>query len=396
MTLLTAVEKKVSSALLPVYRPMEPVIVAGRGSYLVTEDGRELLDFTSGIGVNAFGYADAELQRVIAGALSTGLVHTSNLFRTEPAKLLAERLVEVSCADRVFFCNSGGEANEGALKFARRLARQKGGADKHEIIALKGSFHGRLFGTLAVTDRPSFRDPFQPVMPGAHFVAVDDVDALAAVASSARTAAIIVEPVQGEGGVRPLSSDYLAALREVADRVDAVLIFDEVQCGLGRTGALFAYQHAGVEPDILTLAKPIAGGLPMGAILVKEHVASAIQPGDHATTFGGGPLVSTVALSVLNRIAEPAFLADVAAKGEHLANLLGQLLAHPSVQQVRGIGLMWGIELDGPAAPVYARAVEHGVAVTMAGEKVIRLLPPLTITKAELELGIERLQAALA
>ena len=396
MTLLTTVEKTTTSALLPVYRSLEPVIVGGHGAYLITEDGRELLDFTSGIGVSAFGHGDAELNSVIAGALSSGLIHTSNLFRTHPAQQLAARLVELSCAERVFFCNSGGEANEGALKFARKLGRQKGGAAKHEIIALKGSFHGRLFGTLAVTDRPAFRDPFLPVMPGAHFVPVDDIDALNAVASAERTAAIIVEPVQGEGGVRPLSSDYLAALREVADRIDAVLIFDEVQCGMGRTGSLFAYQQVGVEPDIITLAKPLAGGLPMGAILLKEHVASAIQPGDHATTFGGGPLVSTVALSVVNRIADPAFLADVIAKGEHLANLLGQLLAHPSVKQVRGVGLMWGIELDVPAGPVYARSVDHGLAVTTAGEKVIRLLPPLTITRSELELGIERLQAALA
>ena len=393
---VTTIETKAASALLPVYRSMEPIITGGHGCYLQTADGRELLDLTSGIGVNAFGYGDAQIVAAIAQGLQSGLVHTSNLFKTLPAQQLAARLVELSFADRVFFCNSGGEANEGALKFARRYAREHGGIAKHEVVALKGSFHGRLFGTLAVTDRPSFREPFEPVMPGAHFVTPEDVGELNAAVSPARTAAIIAEPVQGEGGVRPLSEEYLVALREAADRVNAVLIFDEVQCGLGRTGKLFAYQHSGVEPDILNLAKPLAGGLPMGAILLRESVASTIKPGDHATTFGGGPLVSTVALQVLNRLTQPGFLSDVVAKGEYLANLLGQLLAHPAVKQVRGLGLMWGIELTSEAAPVLARAVEHGLLLTLAGERVVRLLPPLTISKPELELALERLQAALA
>jgi predicted acetylornithine/succinylornithine family transaminase len=393
---VTTIETNVAPALLPVYRSMEPVIIGGHGCYLQTEDGRELLDLTSGIGVNAFGYGDAQLVAAIAQGLKSGLVHTSNLFKTIPAQQLAARLVELSFADRVFFCNSGGEANEGALKFARRYAREQGGDAKHEVIALKGSFHGRLFGTLAITDRPTFRAPFEPVMPGARFVTPEDVAELNAAVSAERTAAIIVEPVQGEGGVRPLSAEYLQAVRAAADRVNAVLIYDEVQCGLGRTGKLFAYQNSGVEPDLLTLAKPLAGGLPMGAILLRESVASAIKPGDHATTFGGGPLVSTVALYVLNRLTEPGFIDEVASKGEYLANLLGRLIAHPAVKQVRGLGLMWGIELESEAAPVLARAVERGVLLTLAGEKVLRLLPPLTITRSELERGLELLQEALA
>jgi acetylornithine/succinyldiaminopimelate/putrescine aminotransferase len=302
----------------------------------------------------------------------------------------------LSVADRVFFCNSGGEANEGAIKFARRWAGANGGAEKHEIVALKGSFHGRLFGTMAVTDRPGFRDQFQPVMPGARFVTPENIDELASAVSAARTAAIIAEPVQGEGGVCPLSVDYLRALREAADGAGAALIFDEVQCGLGRTGSLFAYQALGVEPDIITLAKPLAGGLPMGAIMVREHIAAAIKPGDHATTFGGGPLLSTVALSIVNRIADPAFLQAVSSTSDYLANLLGRLLAHPNVKQVRGLGLMWGIELETPAAPVQARALESGLLVTLAGERVVRLLPPLTVTVNELERGIELLHGALA
>src|SRR5687768_527738 len=384
-----------ASALLPVYRSLDLQIASGHGCYLVTEDGRRLLDFTSGIGVNAFGYADVQLADALRGALDSGLVHTSNLFHTRPAQDLAARLVELSCADRVFFCNSGGEATEGALKFARRYAREQGGDQKHEIIALKGSFHGRLFGGMAVTDRPGFRNQFEPVMPAVTFITPDDIDELNAAVSAERTAAIIVEPVQGEGGINPMSASYLEALRAAATRVNAVLIFDEVQCGLGRTGELFAYQTTAVEPDIFTLAKPLAGGLPMGAILLKEHVAAAVKPGDHATTFGGGPLVSTIALSVVNRIAEPAFLADVKSKGEQLANLLGRLMSHPSVKQVRGIGLMWGVELSVEAAPVLKRAIATGLLVTLAGDKVIRLLPPLVVSPAELESGIELLLEAL-
>jgi predicted acetylornithine/succinylornithine family transaminase len=389
-------EKTALNALLPVYKSLPVDIVSGQGCYLVTEDGRRLLDFTSGIGVNAFGYGDAETAAAIAAALTNGVLHTSNIFRTRPARQLAERLVELSCADQVFFCNSGGEANEGALKFARRYAGSVGGTQKHEVIALKGAFHGRLFGTMAATDRPAFRTQFEPVMPGVRFVSPDHPAELEAAASAERTAAIIAEPVQGEGGVRPLTREFMHALRAAADATNAVLIFDEIQCGLGRTGELFAYQTFDCEPDIITLAKPLAGGLPMGAILVKERVARTIQPGDHATTFGGGVLVSTVALSAVNRIADPAFLAAVCARGEQLANLLGRLLGHPNVKQVRGVGLMWGIELSVPAAPVQTRALARGLVVTLAGENVIRLLPPLTVTASELEQGIELLQGVLA
>jgi acetylornithine/N-succinyldiaminopimelate aminotransferase len=389
-------EQATTSALLPVYKSLDLVITGGRGSYLIADDGRELLDFTSGIGVNALGYGDAGIAAAIAEGLATGVIHTSNIFRTQPNQRLAEKLVELSCADRVFFCNSGGEANEGAIKFARRYAREIGGEAKHEIVALKGAFHGRLFGTMAVTDRPAFRDQFAPVMPGVVFVEPGNAAELIAAVSAERTAAIIVEPVQGEGGVKPLLPEYMRQLREAADRANAVLIFDEVQCGLGRTGTLFAYEQTGVEPDVIALAKPLAGGLPMGAILVKEKIAQAIKAGDHATTFGGGPLVSTVALAVVNRIAEPAFLQAVRDKADHLANLLGRLLAHPKVKQVRGVGLMWGIEVEGDAAPIQQKALAAGLLVTLAGPSVIRLLPPLTITMNELERAIELLHGALA
>lgn len=384
-----------SSALLEVYRPAEPVFVGGRGSRLIDEGGRAYLDFTSGIGVNALGYSDASVAAAIRDALESGLIHTSNLFRTRPPAELAAELTQLSFADRVFFCNSGAEAIEAAFKFARKRALAVGGSEKHEIVALRGSFHGRLFGSLAATDRAAYREPFEPLMPGVRFVAPGDEDAVRATVSADRTAAIVVEPVQGEGGVRPIDADFLHLLREVADEADAALIFDEIQCGLGRTGHLFAYQGVGVEPDLLTLAKPLAGGLPMGAVLLTERVAEAMRPGDHGSTFGGGPLVSNVALSVVRRVSAPAFLEGVRARGERLGTALGGLVGQAGVVDVRGRGLMWGVELDRPAAPVVGRALELGLLLTTAGERVIRLLPPLTIDDQELDEGVAILAEAL-
>lgn len=385
-----------SSALLGIYRPLGAPIVGGHGSRLLMEDGREVVDFVSGIAVNALGYGDPGVAAAISEVVAGGVLHTSNLYRTRPAELLAEELVRHSFADRVFFCNSGAESNEAAFKFARRWARERGGPAKHEIVALRGSFHGRLFGTLAATDRPAYREPFEPLAPGFHFVSPGDEAGLMAAVSPERTAALIAEPVQGEGGVRPLSASELQRLREVADQVGAALILDEVQCGLGRTGRLFAYEEAGVVPDILTLAKPLAGGLPMGAVLLTDEIASTLRPGDHGTTFGGGPLVSAVALVVLQRISEPAFLAAVRHKGERVLETLTPFVGRYGIREVRGRGLLVGIELEGAAAPVVSRAFEAGLLITTAGEKVLRLLPPLAITEAELETGLEILLEVLA
>lgn len=373
--------------LIGTYKGDRPTLVSARGCTVTTDDGRELLDFVAGIGVNALGYAHPVIEKALQQGLATGLLHTSNLYRNKPAQKLANLLTELSFADRVFFCNSGGEANEGAFKFARRYAREIGGADKHEIVALKGSFHGRLFGTLAATDRPAFRAPFEPVMPGVRFIVPNDFEGAQTAISRERTAAIIAEPVQGEGGIRVLDGKYMAHLRALADANDALLIFDEVQCGLGRTGSLFAYERLGVAPDVLTLAKPLAGGLPMGAVLVAEKVAVTIKTGDHATTFGGGALVSTVAHAVVQHIADPAFIADVKAKGEYLAGRLNALKSS-KVKEVRGIGMMWGIELTEAAAPYVARAFEAGLLVTTAGENVIRLLPPLVVTQQQIATAV--------
>ena len=383
-------------ALLGVYRPASPVFVAGEGRRVFDAEGRSYLDFGSGIGVNALGYGDAGVSGALRAALDTGLIHTSNLFRTAPAEALAAELVARSFADRVFFCNSGAEANEAAFKFARRWAREQGGEAKHEIVSLRGAFHGRLFGVLAATDRPSMQQPFVPLMPGVRFAEVGDEAGLAAVVSAERTAAIIAEPVQGEGGVKPLPRSFVRALRAAADAAGALLIFDEVQCGLGRTGSLFAYEQFGVVPDLLTLAKPLAGGLPMGATLLSERVAVAVQPGDHATTFGGGPLVASVALEVVRRLASPEFLAEVRARGAQLGAGLAELRALPAVSEVRGIGLMWGVELNIPAAQVVSGALAAGLLVTSAGEKVVRLLPPLNITANEIAEGVAILREVLA
>jgi predicted acetylornithine/succinylornithine family transaminase len=378
-------------ALLGVYSRVGPTFVAGEGCELIAADGARYLDFTAGIAVNALGFGAPVVRRAIEDALATGLIHVSNLYRTEPGELLAEELAARSFANAVFFCNSGAEANEGAFKFARRAT------GKTDIVAFSGGFHGRLFASLAATDRPDYRRPFEPLLAGVRIVPLGDRDATDRAVDASRTAAVIVEPVQGEGGVRPVPPEWLGHLRALCDERGAALIFDEVQCGLGRTGALFAYEHAGVLPDILTLAKPLAGGLPMGAVLLNERIAAAAQPGDHATTFGGGPLVASVALAVVRAIGEPAFLAEVRRKGAWLEERLERLAAHrPRVREIRGRGLMWGIELGEPVAPVVAAARERGLLVVSAGPTVIRLVPPLVISVPELERGIAVLEEVLA
>jgi len=393
---MTVSTSRQSGALLGVYKQPATVFVAGEGSHLIAEDGTRYLDFTSGIAVNALGYGDADFAAAIHESLAAGLVHTSNLFRTRPGVELAEWLVQHSFADRVFFCNSGAEANEGAFKFARRFARESGGAAKHEIVAFRGSFHGRTFGALAATDRPGYQEPFKPLMPGVHFCDVGAMEQLEEVVRADRTAAVIIEPIQAEGGVLPVPAWFLKEVREICDREGALLIFDEVQVGLGRTGTLWAHQATSVEPDIMTLAKPLAGGLPMGAVLMRESVAQAIQPGDHATTFGGGPLVASAALAVCRKIGDPAFLADVRRKGELLEESLGALaLRRNDIVTVRGAGLIWGIEVAGAAGDVVAAAFEAGLLLVGAGPNVVRLVPPLTISDDDLGKGIAVLEGVL-
>ena len=282
-----------TTALLGVYARVGPTFVAGEGCELIAADGSRYLDCVAGIAVNALGYGHPAIRDAVTRALETGLIHVSNLYHTEPGERLAEELVARSFADRVFFCNSGAEANEAAFKFARKWSARPG------IVAFSGSFHGRLFASLAATDRPDYRTPFEPLVPGVHLLPLGDRAAAQRMLAESPVGAVIIEPVQGEGGVRPVPADWLGFLRALCDAHGAALIFDEVQCGLGRSGTLFAYEQSGVVPDMLTLAKPLAGGLPMGAVLLSDRIAAALQPGDHATTFGGGPLVATVALGSL-------------------------------------------------------------------------------------------------
>jgi predicted acetylornithine/succinylornithine family transaminase len=392
---MTITAAEASRALLGVYRPVGPVFTGGHGSYLVAEDGTRYLDMTSGIAVNALGYGDPDVAAAIRSALDAGLIHASNLFRTAPAAELADWLVERSFADRVFLCNSGAEANEGALKFARRWARESG-ERKTEIVAFRGSFHGRTMGALAATDRPAYQAPFRPLMPGVRFGTVGDVVGAERLIRADRTAAVLIEPIQAEGGVLPVPPRFLRALRYLCDEAGAALVFDEVQTGLGRTGTLWAYEQSGVEPDLLTLAKPLGGGLPMGAVLLSGEVAAAVQPGDHATTFGGGPLVAAAALATCRKVGDPAFLARVAALGQRMEALLGSLLLRSDeVGAVRGAGLLWGVEIRGSAAGVVERALERGLLLCAAGPHVVRLLPPLTVSEAELERALAIVEEVL-
>ncbi|MEX2572380.1 MAG: acetylornithine transaminase [Gemmatimonadota bacterium] len=393
---MSATTEQQTDALLGVYRRAGPTFVGGEGSHLIAEDGSRFLDFTSGIAVNALGYGDPDFTAAVQEALATGLVHTSNLFRTRPGEELAGWLVENSFADRAFFCNSGAEANEGAFKFARRWARENGPEGKMEIVAFRGSFHGRTFGSLAATDRPAYREPFEPLMPGVTFCDVGAVDQLERIVSHDATAAVIIEPLQAEGGILPVPEEFLRAIREICDREDALLIYDEVQVGLGRTGSLWAHTPSGTEPDMMTLAKPLAGGLPMGAVLLTERVAAALRPGDPATTFGGGPLVSAAALAVCRRIGEPSFLQEVRRKGAWLERRLAQLARdHECVEAVRGVGMIWGIELKTPAADLVSAAREAGLLLVAAGPKVVRLVPPLTVSDEDLDSAISIIAGVL-
>src|SRR5256714_10191752 len=313
-----------ADSLLAIYKRAPMEFVRGEGVELVDASGKHYLDFASGIAVNALGYGDEGLTRAMSEALASGLIHTSNLYRTSPGEQLAAKLTERSFASRVFFCNSGAEANEGAFKFARKWSRKIGTDAKVELIALRGSFHGRLFASLAATDRPSYRAPFRPLAGGVS-ICERDLNELDSALDEETVAAIIVEPIQGEGGVRVIDTDFLRRLREITAKRQIALIFDEIQCGLGRTGYLFAYENAGVTPDMLTLAKPLAGGLPMGAVLVTEEIGATIQPGDHGTTFGGGTPVATAAGHRLDRLPEPARPELVRKNGAWLGEPLGAL-----------------------------------------------------------------------
>jgi acetylornithine/N-succinyldiaminopimelate aminotransferase len=397
------VEEEVMSAvspeatpLLATYKRAPMEFVSGEGVELIDSDGKRYLDFASGIAVNALGYGDTGIAQVITDALSTGLIHTSNLYRTSPGELLAKKLADCSFASSVFFCNSGAEANEGAFKFARRWARYVGTNAKVEIVALRGSFHGRLFASLAATDRPSYRAPFRPLAGGISICERNLAD-LETALDAETVAAVIVEPIQGEGGVRVLDSDFLQGLRKLTAKREIALIFDEIQCGLGRTGHLFAYENTGVVPDMLTLAKPLAGGLPMGAILVSEEIGATIKPGDHGTTFGGGPLVAAVAAHVLDRLSDPSLLKAVRENGAWLGEQLDMIARRSGkVRAIRGTGFIWGLDVVESANDIVKRGWDEGLLVLTAGEHTLRILPPLVMDRDDLTRGISILEKIIS
>jgi len=371
--------------ILGTYSRPEFVIERGKGCYLYDTSGKRYLDLVSGIGVNALGYGDMPLSKVISEQ-ARKLIHCSNLYYTAPHVELAELLVKNSFADKVFFCNSGAEAIEGAMKLARKWAQKNLGGERWGFVAFSGSFHGRTFGALALTDREKYRMPFEPLVPGTRFARFGDA-ADAEAKMGVDTCAVVVEPVQGEGGVNPAGVDFILDLAEVCRRRNVLLIFDEVQCGLGRTGKLFAYQHYGVVPDILCLAKPLAGGLPMGAVLANEKVASCIERGDHATTFGGGLVVSAAAVEVFKRLKRPSILRAVTEKGKYLMRRLQALKSSfpDLVAEIRGLGLLVGVELKVRASDLLPLFYKRGYLVCTAGEKVIRIIPPLVITMRQLD-----------
>lgn len=382
--------------ILGTYKRAPMRFVRGAGVELFDDQGKAYLDFSSGIAVNALGYGDSGITNAIETALGSGIIHVSNLYRSEAGERLADFLVASSFASRVFFCNSGAEANEGAFKFARRWGRAVGSDAKTGIVALRGSFHGRLFASLAATDRPSYRAPFRPLAGGVSICERDETELNAALDPEC-VAALIVEPVQGEGGVRVIEQSFMKYLRRVTQERGIALIFDEIQCGLGRLGTFMAYERFGVVPDMVTLAKPIAGGLPMGAILVNEEIAATIKPGDHGTTFGGGPLVAAVADHVVHRLADPALLASVKENGDWIGSRLADLARNSDrVRTVRGMGYMWGIDVVDIAADVVQRGWDDGLLVITAGDHTLRLLPPLVMQRSDLERGLGILERILA
>ena len=378
------------SALLPVY-DRDLVLVSGNGARVTDSEGRTYLDFAAGVGVNGLGYGDRKVLSAIRKQAGK-MIHASNLYHNVPATALAERLVSLAFPAKVFFCNSGTEAVEGAIKFARRIGREEG---RTELVAFERSFHGRTLGSLSLTWTERYREPFEPLVPGVRFCPWDDLKQ-AALVIGPKTAAVFVEPVQGEGGVRVAPAEFLQGLADICRDAGALLVSEEVQCGLGRTGRLFAYEHANLRPDILTLAKPLGGGLPLGAILVREEIAGKIAVGDHGSTFGGNAVAAAAALAVLERLTDDGFLAKVEKRARALRRGLNVLARkHHAVVQVRSLGLIVGVEFKGAAAPVVKGLRDQGVLATKAGDNVLRLLPPLVIKQKDIRQFLGALDAVL-
>jgi acetylornithine/N-succinyldiaminopimelate aminotransferase len=377
------------------YAPMPIALVRGEGCRLFDADGRSYLDLMGGIATTGLGHCHPKVVAALE-AQAHKLWHVSNLFVTEPQTRLAARIIAHSFADKVYFSNSGAEANEAALKLARRFHRDHG-RDRFEIIAFDGAFHGRTLFTVSATGTPAYWKGFEPLVPGIHHVPYGDLDAVKARLSD-RTAAIIVEPIQGEGGVRPAPKLFLEGLRKAADENGCLLVFDEVQSGMGRTGKLFAYEHTGVEPDVMTLAKALGNGIPIGAMCTRTELAKSLVPGTHASTFGGNPLAAACACAVFDVLLDDGVLEHGREMGNLLAGRLEEIAekAGPQiVRETRGLGLLRGVELVGDVAAVRSACAERGVLVITAGGNTLRLAPPLVITEDELEEGLAVIEEVL-
>jgi acetylornithine aminotransferase/acetylornithine/N-succinyldiaminopimelate aminotransferase len=394
---LASVIQSEQKLLLPTYDRQKVLFTRGRGVYLWDSTGKRYLDFLSGIGVNALGHAHPAIQKVLKQQAGK-LIHTSNLFYHEYQAELAKRLTKISGLDRAFFCNSGTEAWEGALKLARAYARannNNGHKAKWRLLALENSFHGRTFGALSTTGQTKYRNPFAPMLPGVNFVAFNDLDDLKRQFDGS-VCAVCLETIQGEGGINPISPEFLRLARDLTHKSGALLLLDEIQCGLGRTGKYFAYQHYGIRPDMVTVAKPLAAGLPLGALLTTDRVASGMQPGLHGTTFGGGPLACAVAIEFLHQL--DGLLGHVGKLGKYFLAELEELQSKfPSIKAVRGMGLMLAIDLDSAdtAKTVVAHLLERGILINRTHDTVLRFLPPYISEKKHVDVVVSALDRAL-
>ncbi len=370
------------------------MLVEGDGCRVRDGGGKEYLDFVAGIAACPLGHGDAGLARAIADQAGK-LIHVSNLYHIEPQIRLAKLLVEHSFADKVFFCNSGAEANEGAIKLARKYFHDRHQPDRYHVITMEGSFHGRTLATLAATGQTKYRKGFEPAVEGFTHVPFGDLNALDA-AVTPQTAAVLVEPIQGEGGVRVPPAGYFPGVRDLCDRHGMLLMLDEVQTGMGRTGKLFAYEHEGIAPDVMTLAKGIAGGVPMGALLATDAVAASFVPGTHAATFGGNPLACAAGLHVLERVLSDGFLSRVEITGNYLRSRLDDLTRrHSAIRETRGRGLMQAIELPESCAPLSTSLLDRGFLVNCTADTVLRFIPPLIVSDAEIDEMIAALEEVL-
>jgi acetylornithine/N-succinyldiaminopimelate aminotransferase len=386
-TLMMLSEKVVANT----YARYSVLLVRGKGTRVWDWEGEEYLDFVSGLAVCNLGHCHPKVVKAIQDQAEK-LIHVSNFYYIEPQIQLASLLCQNSFADKVFFCNSGAEANEGAMKLARKYAKEKMGKDRHEIITMERSFHGRTLATLTATAQEKFHKGYEPLMPGFKYVPFNDIEAVKNAIDS-KTCAIMLEPIQGEGGVNCPSEGYLKTLRKICDETGILLIFDEVQVGMGRTGKLFAYEHEGVEPDMLTLAKSLAGGVPIGALLIKRGISDSFKPGDHASTFGGNPLATAAGVAALTTILEEGMLENCQKMGDYFLAQLKEIQGKfPFIKEVRGKGLILGMELKIDGSSIVKEMLKKKILINCTMGNVLRFLPPLIVTQEEIDRVVKALE----